>query len=279
MTGSNCTLPCTGNATLMGPSSQMCVGTGPGTAAFQNSQTCQIPVCAALNPANGAANTCTGGQFPGASCSITCNNGYTLIGGCSQMCMPANVTANISSPIYQNSQVCQAALCANLSPVNGTAGTCVNKFTNQSCSITCATGYAILGPSSQTCTATGPEASAFPNTQSCVALNASCPTPDLKLFLALCLDTDIQSGCRDQCATASVWMSSAFATLQLPASMIATCILNASAATITPLLPSTVNYVITQVQHGRPICAASNDALRPCGAVALVVAFFTSFLA
>jgi len=275
MPGDNCTITCTGGAVLMGPTSQKCLGTGPGLSAFENSQTCQLPSCPALNPANGAANTCTSGHIVGDTCTITCANGYTLIGGASQMCMAGNGS---TAPAFQNTQSCQAASCANLSPANGTIGTCNNKFTNQSCSIACASGFVLVGPSTQVCTATGPDASAFPNSQRCVLKNTTCPTADVTLFLALCTDTDVGVECRESCSSAANWMSASFTKLAQGNAFVDVCIRNASLNSITPLTTVNVNYVVGRVQTGNPICKVSS-ALRPCAAVALLVTFLASFLA
>eukprot|EP00808_Paulinella_micropora_P023635 g7168.t1 len=162
-TGNECSITCNNGYSQSGGAKQYCQGStwSPKQSAFPNSQSCVAANCPSLaTPSNGAINTCTSTKTTGQTCTITCNNGYSVSGGSTQTCTGTGV----GSSAWPNSQSCAAATCAVAStPSNGGIGTCDGtKTTGQTCTITCNNGYAISGGSTQTCTGTGDGTSAWP---------------------------------------------------------------------------------------------------------------------
>eukprot|EP00808_Paulinella_micropora_P023636 g7169.t1 len=201
-TGQTCTITCNNGYSVSGGSTQTCTGTGGGSSAWPQSQSCAAATCATLaTPSNGAINTCTGTKTTGQTCSITCNNGYSVSGGSTQTCTGTGV----GSSAWPNSQSCAASTCATLAtPSNGAINTCTGtKTTGQTCTITCNEGYTVSGGATQTCTGTGVGTSAWPNSQSCVALTSSASVTASQSATSSVSVTASQSVTRSKSVTAS----------------------------------------------------------------------------
>ena len=85
---------------------------------------------------NGALNDCTSSLASGASCTPTCDSGYTLSG--SRSCSSGTLT---------DTAACTATPCdASAAPTNGAVGTCTNSLASgASCTPTCDSGYTLSG--------------------------------------------------------------------------------------------------------------------------------------
>lgn len=270
-TGQRCSITCDPSFTIAGPALQSCVGTGPGASMLENNQTCQPVPCPLVLPAGASAGNCTGVRV-GETCSLACGNGYSLVNA-SQTCAFSNGSAAFQSP-----QTCQAAVCASPSVTNGTVGSCVNKFTGQSCAITCNSGFNLVGPAMQFCNGTGPGAAAITVTQSCQAIPAACPADDIALFLASCADTDLEAICRNTCRTAALFMVQSFTKLNTDPvftnEFVDDCIRNASALSRTPLRTSNVDRTISQVFKGSSPCQLSSASSLGASLAVLLLALF-----
>jgi hypothetical protein len=111
--GLTCSYQCNSGFTLTGASLTCDNGTFTGA-----DQTCQGNTCSALTdvPTNGDLSTC-GLVIPHqVSCSISCNNGYTLIGGTTRTCY-----AGILSGQTQTCEISQLIVEKSQDPYDGTA--------------------------------------------------------------------------------------------------------------------------------------------------------------
>jgi hypothetical protein len=108
---------------------------------------CATTCDASTAPANGAVGDCTGTLALGASCTPTCNAGYTLAG--SRTC------SSTAPAVYTDTAACNAPPCnAAAALTNGQLGTCTATLTaGTSCTPTCNAGYQLAG--TRTCPAGG----------------------------------------------------------------------------------------------------------------------------
>ena len=85
---------------------------------------------------NGALNDCTSSLASGASCTPTCDSGYTLSG--SRSCSSGTLT---------DTAACTATPCdASAAPTNGALNDCTSSLASDtSCSPTCNSGYTLSG--------------------------------------------------------------------------------------------------------------------------------------
>jgi hypothetical protein len=246
-TNESCSIECDMGLVVSGTAWQTCMPTGPGTSAYPDTQSC-VALCAPLAaPEHGSANTCNISKPVGEMCSFACDDGYILLG------VSPCVSTGAGHGAYASNQTCKAATCASPVVVNGTAGTCTGQTANQSCSIECGTGFVVSGPVSQTCMPSGPGTSAYPDTQSCVAVSKACPASAIALFFNACSDNSISASCSTACSTAAFMLNREFAELKETVQFVEACIRNQ-----TTLNSANTALVISRLQNGGSICAINN---------------------
>ncbi len=119
----------------------MTCGTGSSAGVLTVVQTCVPNACstAGLAPAVvGSLGSCPAGLLAhGASCSIACNTGYTVVGA-ARTCIAGTLTGT--------AQTCSPNPCSVTAPVGGSLSACPSSLpSGQTCEFSCNTGYQ-LGP-------------------------------------------------------------------------------------------------------------------------------------
>ena len=146
--GNSCEISCNSGYTVNGAATTCSLGV------LTSTQTCSPSSCSVSTPPNGNLGTCPTTLASGSSCSIACNNGYSIVGGPATTCSFGTLTE----------QACSPNPCAVSAPANGAIGNCPSSLpSGNSCSFTCFSGYMLNGAATtcsagvltpQTCTAT-----------------------------------------------------------------------------------------------------------------------------
>ncbi|NXQ87862.1 LYAM3 protein, partial [Nyctibius grandis] len=150
--GSTCAFSCQTGFVLMGPESRECTAMGTWTG---DSPRCEAIACPVLSTPDRGKLNCSHlhGDFTfGSTCAFSCQAGFVLMGLESRECTATGTWTG-------NSPRCEAIACPALSaPVRGKLN-CSHPHGNfafgSTCAFSCQMGFALMGPESRECTATG----------------------------------------------------------------------------------------------------------------------------
>ncbi|XP_053549117.1 E-selectin-like [Bombina bombina] len=162
---SKCSFTCAEGFKLIGASELNCEASGEWTSF---APTCEAVQCPSLNaPQNGLID-CQGKPFYNSRCSVTCAEGFNLIGA-------SELTCAFSGEWTSDIPICEAVQCPSLkAPENGYIDCQEKSFYNSKCSFTCAEGFKLIGRSELNCEASGEWTSSAPTCEvvQCPSLKA-----------------------------------------------------------------------------------------------------------
>ncbi|XP_026709917.1 P-selectin isoform X1 [Athene cunicularia] len=201
--GSKCAFSCQTGFALTGPESRECTATGTWTG---DSPHCEAVACPVLSVPDQGELNCSHlhGDFTfGSRCAFSCQTGFALMGPESRECTATGTWTGDTAR-------CKAIACLALSAPDQGELNCSHlygDFTFRSkCAFSCQTGFALMGPESRECTATGTWTGDSPH---CEAI--SCPVlsaPDQGELNCSHLHGDFTFGstCAFSCQTGFVLM-------------------------------------------------------------------------
>ncbi|XP_062472253.1 P-selectin-like isoform X10 [Pezoporus occidentalis] len=150
--GSTCAFSCQTGFALMGSESRECIATGTWTGDTPHCEAITCPVLSA--PERGELN-CSHlhGDFTfGSTCAFSCQTGFTLMGLKSRECMSTGTWTG-------DAPSCEAITCPVLSAPDRGELNCSHLHGDfafgSTCVFSCQMGFALMGPESRECTATG----------------------------------------------------------------------------------------------------------------------------
>ncbi|NXU82830.1 LYAM3 protein, partial [Xiphorhynchus elegans] len=150
--GSTCAFSCQKGFLLMGPDSRECMATGTWS---KDTPRCEAIACPVLRAPDWGELSCSHihGNFTfGSTCVFSCQTGFALIGPESQECMATGTWTG-------DTPQCKAIVCPVLSAPDQGELNCSHQYGNftfgSTCVFSCQTGFALIGPESQECMATG----------------------------------------------------------------------------------------------------------------------------
>ncbi|XP_062472255.1 P-selectin-like isoform X12 [Pezoporus occidentalis] len=150
--GSTCAFSCQTGFALMGSESRECIATGTWTGDTPHCEAITCPVLSA--PERGELN-CSHlhGDFTfGSTCAFSCQTGFTLMGLKSRECMSTGTWTG-------DAPSCEAIICPELHAPDWGELNCSHFHGDfafsSTCAFSCQTGFALMGPETRNCTATG----------------------------------------------------------------------------------------------------------------------------
>ncbi|XP_061201343.1 P-selectin-like isoform X2 [Neopsephotus bourkii] len=150
--GSTCAFSCQTGFSLMGSESLQCMATGTWTG---DTPHCEAITCPVLTAPEWGELNCSHlhGDFTfGSTCAFSCQTGFTLIGLKSRECMATGTWTG-------DAPRCEAITCPELSAPDWGGLNCSHlhgEFAfSSTCAFSCQTGFALMGPETRNCTATG----------------------------------------------------------------------------------------------------------------------------
>ncbi|KAM9543827.1 P-selectin-like isoform 2-T3 [Guaruba guarouba] len=170
--GSMCVFSCQTGFALMGPESRECTAMGTWTG---DAPRCEAVACSVLSAPDWGELNCSHlhGNFTfGSTCAFSCQTGFALMGLKSRECMATGTWTG-------DAPHCEAAICPVLSAPDQGKLNCSHlhgNFTFGSiCAFSCQTGFALMGPDSLECTATGTWTGESPHCEAITCPELSAP--------------------------------------------------------------------------------------------------------
>ncbi|NXD90397.1 LYAM3 protein, partial [Chaetorhynchus papuensis] len=152
VTGLWLTLECSPGFVLMGPKSRECTATGTWT---EDTPRCEAVACPVLSAPDQGELNCSHlhGNFTfGSTCAFTCQKGFMLLGPQSRECTATGTWTGDATR-------CEAISCPELHAPDQGELNCSHLHGNfafgSTCAFSCQKGFALMGPQSRECTATG----------------------------------------------------------------------------------------------------------------------------
>ncbi|KFO72377.1 P-selectin, partial [Cuculus canorus] len=168
--GSTCTFSCQTGFALVGSESRECMATGTWSG---NTPCCEAITCPVLSAPDRGQMNCSHLHMDfafGSTCAFTCQTGFLLMGPESRECTATGTWSG-------DAPRCEAITCPVLSAPDRGELNCSHLhgyFTfGSTCTFSCQTGFALMGPENRECTATGTWTGDAPQ---CKAI--SCPVLD-----------------------------------------------------------------------------------------------------
>ncbi|NWT38908.1 LYAM3 protein, partial [Chroicocephalus maculipennis] len=150
--GSMCAFSCQMGFVLMGSESRECMATGTWT---EDSPHCEAITCPVLNAPDRGEVNCSHrhGDFAfGSTCAFSCQTGFVLTGPESHQCTATGTWTG-------DAPRCEAIACPVLSAPDRGEMNCSHRHGDfafgSTCAFSCQAGFALMGPESRECTATG----------------------------------------------------------------------------------------------------------------------------
>ncbi|KFM11644.1 P-selectin, partial [Aptenodytes forsteri] len=150
--GSTCAFSCQTGFALTGPESRECTATGTWTG---ESPRCEAIACPVLSAPDRGKLNCSHlhGDFAfGSTCAFSCQMGFVLMGPESREC-------TVTGTWTEDAPRCKAITCPVLSAPDRGELNCSHLHGDfafgSTCAFSCQTGFALTGPESRECTATG----------------------------------------------------------------------------------------------------------------------------
>ncbi|NXD65994.1 LYAM3 protein, partial [Eolophus roseicapillus] len=150
--GSTCAFSCQMGFALMGPESRECTAMGTWTG---DAPRCEAITCPVLSAPDWGELNCSHlhGDFAfGSTCAFSCQAGFALMGPESRQCTAMGTWTG-------DAPRCEAVACPVLSAPEQGKLNCSHLHRNftfgSTCAFSCQTGFALMGPESLECTATG----------------------------------------------------------------------------------------------------------------------------
>ncbi|NXG13368.1 LYAM3 protein, partial [Grallaria varia] len=150
--GSTCAVSCQTGFALMGPESRECTATGTWTGHVPR---CEAIACPVLSPPDRGELNCSHlhGNFTfGSTCVFSCQTGFVLKGSETRECMAAGIWTG-------DAPQCKAITCPVLSAPDRGKLNCSHLHGDfafgSTCAFSCQMGFALTGPESRECMATG----------------------------------------------------------------------------------------------------------------------------
>ncbi|KFW83048.1 P-selectin, partial [Manacus vitellinus] len=150
--GSTCAFSCQKGFVLMGPDISECMATGTWS---EDTPRCEAITCPVLNAPDQGELNCSHlhGNFTfGSTCAFSCQKGFVLMGPDISECMATGTWS-------EDTPRCEAIACPVLSAPDQGELNCSHhhgSFTfGSTCAFSCQTGFALTGPESRECMATG----------------------------------------------------------------------------------------------------------------------------
>ncbi|XP_062472245.1 P-selectin-like isoform X3 [Pezoporus occidentalis] len=150
--GSTCVFSCQMGFALMGPESRECTATGTWTG---DAPQCEAVACPLLSAPDQGKLNCSHlhGNFTfGSTCAFSCQTGFTLMG-------PESLECTAMGTWTGDSPHCEAITCPVLSAPAWGELNCSHLHGDfafgSTCVFSCQMGFALMGPESRECTATG----------------------------------------------------------------------------------------------------------------------------
>ncbi|XP_053928949.1 P-selectin isoform X3 [Cuculus canorus] len=150
--GSTCTFSCQTGFALVGSESRECMATGTWSG---NTPCCEAITCPVLSAPDRGQMNCSHLHMDfafGSTCAFTCQTGFLLMGPESRECTATGTWSG-------DAPRCEAITCPVLSAPDRGELNCSHLhgyFTfGSTCTFSCQTGFALMGPENRECTATG----------------------------------------------------------------------------------------------------------------------------
>ncbi|XP_050756933.1 P-selectin [Gymnogyps californianus] len=150
--GSTCAFSCQMGFALMGPETRECTARGTWTG---DSPRCEAIACPVLSAPDQGKLNCSHlhGDFAfGSTCAFSCQTGFVLMGLESRECMAMGTWTG-------DAPRCEAITCPRLSAPDRGELNCSHLHGDfafgSTCAFSCQTGFALMGPETHECTATG----------------------------------------------------------------------------------------------------------------------------
>ncbi|XP_057258404.1 P-selectin [Pezoporus wallicus] len=150
--GSTCAFSCQTGFALMGSESRECIATGTWTG---DTPHCEAITCPVLSAPDWGELNCSHlhGDFTfGSTCAFSCQAGFTLMGLKSRECMATGTWTG-------DAPSCKAIICPELHAPEWGELNCSHLHGDfafsSTCAFSCQTGFALMGPETRNCTATG----------------------------------------------------------------------------------------------------------------------------
>ncbi|XP_030352417.1 P-selectin-like isoform X2 [Strigops habroptila] len=149
---STCAFSCQTGFALMGPESRECTAMGTWTGDTPHCEAITCPVLSAPDQGELNCSHLHGNFTFGSTCAFSCQTGFALVGPESRECMSMRTWTG-------DAPRCEAITCPELSAPDQGKLNCSHlhgDFTfGSTCAFSCQTGFALMGPESRNCTATG----------------------------------------------------------------------------------------------------------------------------